>query len=88
MESGRPNYCPNCGEALPEGENFAMPIIYPGGDGGHDVYCGACGWSGDVLPDSEQGAHAGEGLGAPVAAVLPTHRLAHEAAGEERIRRS
>lgn len=61
MESKRPNYCPNCGEALPKARNYAVPIVYGESDGGYDTYCPACGWSGDILPDSEQGVHAARG---------------------------
>lgn len=51
----RPNHCPNCGEAL-EGEFTANAIIvlYRHGDGGYDCSCGACGWTGDILPDDER----------------------------------
>ena len=59
MSEKRPSYCPNCGEALPEGTGYAMPIHQEGnGDGGYDTYCSGCGWSGDVWPDAEQGRHA------------------------------
>lgn len=52
----RPAYCPGCGSTLPGDERTAMPILEPeSGDGGYDCYCGACGWSGDIYPDDEQG---------------------------------
>lgn len=60
----RPNHCPNCGKALPEGNQYAMPIISEGShasDGGYDVYCPSCRWSGDIMPDAEQGVHPGTG---------------------------
>lgn len=60
MNDNRPRFCPACGAAL-EGETAAVAIIDEGsGDGGYDCYCEACGWSGDVFPDAEQGAHAEE----------------------------
>lgn len=53
----RPYFCPNCGTALRPDERPAVPISDPEtGDGGYDCYCVACGWSGDVYPDDEQGA--------------------------------
>ncbi len=52
----RPAYCPGCGSTLPGDERTAVPISDPeSGDGGYDCYCEACGWSGDILPDDEQG---------------------------------
>jgi len=56
--SERPTYCPKCGTALPEGENYAMPCYDEvSGDGVFDTYCPSCGWSGDISPDSLQGAY-------------------------------
>ena len=60
MSESQPKFCPACGAAL-EGETATVAIIDErSGDGGYDCYCEACGWSGDMFPDAEQGAHAGE----------------------------
>lgn len=42
----KPNFCPNCGHTLPEGDHGAQSLV-----GGYDCYCDTCGWSGDINPD-------------------------------------
>lgn len=60
MNESRPLYCPNCGEALPKGDRYAMPMYDDkSGDGVYDVYCSACEWSGDIWPDAEQERYVG-----------------------------
>lgn len=54
----RPNYCPRCGEPLPDGPHGAQPFkvsMDAGADGGWDCYCEVCKWSGDIMPDDEIG---------------------------------
>lgn len=59
-EARPPKFCPDCGAGL-TGETAAVAIEEDRtGDGGYDVYCEACGWSGDVWPDDEHGLRAGE----------------------------
>ena len=54
-----PYYCPNCGIPIREdmndvGENSnRFPIENNKGDGGYDIYCPECEWSGDIYPDDE-----------------------------------
>lgn len=61
----RPRYCPACAAPLPEGCCGAMLIASVDQDGkpappyGCDVYCAACGWSGDIMPDDETEEPAG-----------------------------
>ncbi len=51
----KPRFCPNCGMAL-QGEHSAVGIYDDrSGDGGYDTACARCGWSGDIMPDDEQG---------------------------------
>lgn len=55
----RPRYCPACAAPIPPGDRWAMPIASVDREGrpvppyGYDVYCAACGWSGDIMPDDE-----------------------------------
>ena len=50
----RPNYCPQCGGALPEGPHGAQGFEDTvANEGGWDCYCAACSWSGDIMPDAE-----------------------------------
>lgn len=60
MTERPPKFCPDCGAALTD--DTAAVGIFDGhtGDGGYDVYCETCGWSGDVFPDDEQGMYTGE----------------------------
>lgn len=46
----RPLFCPNCGHRLPEGPNGAQAVA-----DGWDCFCPGCQWSGDILPDGEEG---------------------------------
>lgn len=51
----KPLFCPNCRAALPDGPKGAQPFT-SGADGAWDCYCGGCKWSGDIMPDDEEGA--------------------------------
>lgn len=54
-----PYYCPNCGIPIRGDMNDMgddsnrFPIENKQSDGGYDVYCPECEWSGDIYPDDE-----------------------------------
>lgn len=55
-----PKFCPNCGHKLVQKSRQIVPIVLLSGSGhpetrGYDTYCGWCKWSGDILPDDEDG---------------------------------
>jgi len=50
----RPNFCPNCGQPVPDDRNSAQGFsLGETGETGWDCYCAYCHWSGDILPDDE-----------------------------------
>lgn len=59
-----PNYCPNCGETLPQTEIHRMPFWVDSGRRetpknpfkgiGYDSFCPNCSWSGDIIPDDDR----------------------------------
>ena len=53
----RPRYCPNCGVPLSQDPNAAVPFRTRLEGSGWDCYCDACKWSGDIMPDDEEGEH-------------------------------
>jgi len=60
----KPKFCPNCGKKLQDKRGWIIPISLPLSsekdeitpkvyDGGYDIWCDLCEYSGIVFPDDE-----------------------------------